>query len=119
MGAKAGSGYRTERRHSQATMRPEYKWIFTCFCIFTCSSARGAEHRLGASRGMEHQTVRVPAECLSQAFRKTQKTVTKELTSIVGEIGALGDADDAAAILERWCACARSRRAPTTTSVGG
>ncbi len=50
---------------------------------------------------MEHQTVRVPAECLSQAFRKTQKTVTKELTSIVGEIGALGDADDAAAILER------------------
>ena len=76
-------------------MRPEYKWIFTC------SSARGENTEAGRFTGMEHQTVRVPAECLSQAFRKTQKTVTKELTSIVGEIGALGSTDDAAAVLER------------------
>ena len=38
---------------------------------------------------MEAPYIRVPVECLSQVFRKHQKTVTKELTAAADDVAAL------------------------------
>ena len=38
---------------------------------------------------MDAPFVRIPVECLSQVFRKHQKTVTKELTAVADDVDAL------------------------------
>ena len=42
---------------------------------------------------MDAPFVRIPVECLSQVFRKHQKTVTKELTSVADDVVKLWSSD--------------------------